>query len=133
MKKFIALANLVLVAIVFTGCKTVTAPLPAWAPNDQAATVGSIISAANADVVGYEKDQVDGATTPILAKCPGVKNAALHTAVQDIQKSLVIAQPEFDAWLSALKTNPGATEPANLAAIISTIQSTLTQWPALAK
>ena len=133
MKKYFAFASLALVAIVLTSCKTVTTPLPAWAPNGQVATVGSVISAANAVVVGYEKDQADCAATPTLAKCPGVNNAALHNAVQDIQKSLTIAQPEFDAWLSAVKANPGATEPANLAAIISTIQSTLAQLPTLTK
>ena len=111
------------------GCKTVSAPLPAWAPNVQIATVGSIISSAHAVVVGYEQDQVDCVAQPTLTKCPGVSNAGIHAAIQNIQKALSIAQPEFNSWEAAVKSNPDAVEPANLAAIISTIQTTLAQLP----
>lgn len=117
--------------IVFAACKAVTAPIPAWAPNVQVATVGSVISSANAVVVGYEKDQGDCDAQPTLTKCPGVSNAGIHAALQGIQKALTIAQPEFTAWEKALQADPAATEPADLAAAISTIQTTLAQLPTL--
>jgi len=130
--KQIAIA-LALAALGLAGCHLAPAPLPAWAPNAQIATVGSIISSANAVVVGYEKDQADCAATPTLTKCPGVSNKGIHAAIQDIQKALTIAQPEYDTWVAQIKANPDATEPADLAAAISTIQTTLAQLPTLTK
>jgi hypothetical protein len=118
-------------ALPLVACKTVNTPLPAWAPNVQIATVGSVISSAHAVVVGYEQDQVDCAAQPALTKCPGVANPGIHAAVSAIQKALTIAQPEFDTWEKAVVANPTAVEPADLAAAISTIQTTLAQLPAL--
>lgn len=120
-------------AILLSGCKAAQAPLPPWTPNARVATVGSYIAAANAVVVGYEQDQKDCATTPALTKCPGVANLAVHAAVQAIQQALTIAQPEFTQWEAAIKANPGATEPANLAAAISTITTVLARLPSLTK
>lgn len=131
--KRIALATLALSLVAFPACKQVNAPLPAWAPNAQVALVGSVISSANAVVNGYETDQADCAVTPSLTKCPGVNNAAIHAAVENIQKALTIAQPQFNSWEAAVTANPNATEPANLAAAISIIQTTLAQLPTLTK
>lgn len=131
MKKLALLS--IWLALPLIGCKTVTGPLPAWAPNEQIAVAGSVLSAANAVVVGYEKDQADCAAQPSLTKCPGVSNLAIHNAVQDIQKALTIAQPQFNAWEKAVIVTPSAIEPADLAAAISTIQTTLAQLPTLTK
>jgi len=117
--------------ILMCGCKTASAPLPPWAPNAQVATAGSVISAANNVVVGYEQDQKDCAANAALTKCPGVSSPAIHKAVQDIQQALVVAQPQFNSWETAVRQDPAATEPANLAAAISTIQAVLAQFPSL--
>lgn len=133
MKRIIALTAVLMLAFCIVGCKTATAPLPAWAPNSQVATVAQFIDAANKDVFGYEQDQADCLVTPTLVKCPGVSDPAIHAAVVGLRKALTIAQPQFTLWEKAVAANPGATEPADLTAAISTIQSTLTQYPQLAK
>ena len=132
--KRIAIALLAL-AVGLAGCakKTAPVPLPAWAPNAQVAEVAAMIDAGTAVVKGYEQDQLDCFVTPTLTKCPGVSNAGIHAAVQVIQKALTIAKPEYNKWEIAVRANPDATEPANLAAAISTIQTTLAQLPTLKK
>lgn len=134
MKRILIASVALVMSLGIVGCvKTAPMPLPAWAPNAQVATVGALIDAGVAVVKGYEQDQADCAATPTLTKCPGVSNAGIHTAVQGIQKALTIAQPEFNNWEAAIRLNPDATEPANLAAAISTIQTTLAQFPTLTK
>lgn len=115
-----------------TGCGHKTAP-PAWAITAPERTVGDIIASAVSTVVGYEQDQADCAAKPELTKCPGVSNPKFHAAIQGMQKALAIAQPEYKKWDKSLKNNPLAPEPANLAAAISTIQTTLAQLPTLTK
>lgn len=135
MKHVIMIAALVVMwsVLPLVACKPVTAPLPAWAPNASVAVVATFIDGAHKTVTGYEQDQADCAATPTLTKCPGVTNAAIHAAVSDIQKALTIAQPEFNQWEAAVRVNPNATEPADLAAAISTIETTLAQLPTLTK
>lgn len=133
MKRISLLIASMLCATAIVGCKTVSAPLPAWAPNAQIAITGSVISSAVSVVNGYEQDQRDCAAQPTLTKCPGVSNAAIHSAVSNIQKALTIAQPEFNAWETAVRANPVAGEPADLIAAISTLQTTLAQLPTLTK
>ena len=134
MKRIFALTALgVGFIVLLAGCKTVQAPLPAWAPNAQVAIVGHAIDSAYSTITGYEQDQTDCKAQPTLTKCPGVSNPAIHAAVQKMQQAYAIAQPEFKQWQKAIQANPDATEPADLASAISTIQAVLNQWPTLAK
>lgn len=105
-----------------TGCAK-PGPLPVWAVTAPEATTGSIISAAVSAVNQYEVDVKTGYVPP----------AVMKTAMQDIQKALSVAQPQYVQWNAALKANPQSTEPADLAAAISTIQATLAQLPTLTK
>lgn len=133
MKRIAIFTVSAMLAISLTACAHKTVPLPAWAPNANVAVVGSTISAANATVFGYEKDQADCAAKPTLVKCPGVSNPATHSAIQTVQHSLTIAQPEYNLWVALIKVNPDSPEPANLAAAISTIQLMLSKLAVLTK
>ena len=133
MRRILSLTAALLVTLCIVGCKTVTAPLPAWAPNAQVAIAGQAIDSAYSTITGYEKDQADCAAQPTLTKCPGVSNPAIHAAVQKMQQAYAIAQPEFKQWQAAIQANPNAVEPANLSAAVSTIQTVLSQWSTLAK
>ena len=104
------------------GCKTVTAPLTAWAPNSQIAVTGEAIASANAAVMQYENDVLAGF----------VPSAALKTVMSDIQQALVIAQPLFDGWEAAVKTNPAAPEPAALPSQLTRISTDLSKLPSSA-
>ena len=115
------------------GCKAANAKLPPWAVTPAQATVGSVLSSAVYTVNGYEADKKACAADPSLAYCGGVADSALKAAVQDIQKSLVVAKPTYDTWQAALKTDPKAAEPAALAAAVTAIQTALANMPALAK
>lgn len=115
------------------GCKATNAKLPPWAVTPAQATVGSVISSAVYTVNGYEADKKACAAKPTLTYCGDVANPTLKAAVQDIQKSLVVAKPAYDTWQAALKTDPKAAEPAALAAAITAIQTALANMPALAK
>ena len=114
---------LLLALLPLAGCKTVTAPVPAWAPNSQVAVTGEAIASANAAVVQYETDK----------KAPGfVLNATLDGVMSDIQQALVIAQPLFDGWETAVKTNPAAPEPAALPSQLTRISTDLSKLPSSA-
>lgn len=124
--KRIAIALLALAAIGFvpvvTGCKTQSPP-PAWAITAPERTVGDVIYSANSAVVKYETDKTAGMAY--------TANTKLKAVMRDIQKSLAVAQPAYNTWNAALKANPAAPEPANLAGAIATIQSLLGQLPSL--
>lgn len=106
-----------------SGCKQVTAPLPAWAPNSQVATAGYAIAAANGAVVQYEADK----------KAPGfVLNATLDATMSDIQQALAVGQPIFDQWEAQARTNATAPEPPTLPAQITRITSDLAKLPSTA-
>lgn len=128
--KRLAMLSVWLLALLLTGCKQVTV-LPAWAPNSQVALAGSVIGSAVSVVNGYEQDQKDCAANSSLTKCPGVSNVAIHGAIQKLQEGLVVAQPTFQQWEAALKTNATAPEPPALTTNISTLQSTLTSLSTL--
>ena len=135
MKRYFALASLalaLLTVIPMVGCKTQTPP-PAWAITAPQRTVGDIISSATSMVVQYEQNQKDCTAAPALTKCPGVANVQLHTVMQDIQKSLTVANPAYKKWAAALKANPSAPESADLAGAISAIQTLLAELPNLTK
>lgn len=117
-----SLAPLVLM-IALAGCKPVTAPLPAWAPNSQVAATGYAIAAANGAVVQYEADK----------KAPGfVLNATLDSVMSDIQQALAVGQPIFDQWEAQARTNATAPEPPALPAQITRITSDLAKLPSTA-
>jgi hypothetical protein len=107
---------------VLMGCKTQQPP-PAWAATAPALTLpGELIAGANFAVVGYEKDAAAGVAY--------TKDAALKAVISDIQKALVVAQPAFNTWEAAAKTNPSALEPADLSAALLTIQADIGKLPA---
>jgi hypothetical protein len=108
-------------SVALVGCKTAATPLPSWAVNGQQALVGDVIAGADAAVVQYETDVKGGYRPPVSERA----------AMQAIQESLAIAQPEYNTWAAALKANPAAVEPANLNAVISTIQTALATLPTL--
>jgi hypothetical protein len=118
---FVTLALVAYCMLPLSGCARQVQALPPWAVTAPQATAGSIIAGANATVVQYEADVKGGYLAP----------AAMRTAMQAIQKALTIAQPQYDMWAAELKANPQATEPADLAAALSTLQTTLAQLPAL--
>ena len=123
MKRILALTALgVGFIILLAGCKTVQAPLPAWAPNSQIAVTGEAIASANAAVMQYENDVLAGF----------VPSPTLKTVMSDIQQALVIAQPLFDGWEAAVKTNPAAPEPASLPSQLTRISTDLSKLPSLA-
>ena len=105
------------------GCKK-SAP-PAWAITAPERTVGDVIASANAAVVKYEAD--------VAAGVPATANPQLKAAMNDIQKSLTVAQPAYNVWSAQLKANPAAPEPANLAGAITAIQTLLGELPSLTK
>lgn len=113
---------LFLLALALCGCKTVTAPLPAWAPNSQIAVAGESIAAANAAVVQYESD----------VKAGFVPAAALRTTMSDIQQALSIAQPAFNQWEQAARTDTAAPEPTALPTALTRISSDLAKLPTTA-
>jgi hypothetical protein len=120
-------------AVMLAGCKT-QAP-PTWAATTPAlATPGELISGANYAVFGYERDVLayttNPATNPSLAY---TTNATLKAVMSDMQKALMIAQPLFDSWESATKTNPAAPQPAALPAALTAIQNDIAQLPAQLK
>lgn len=107
-----------------TGCKTVstTQPLAPWAANQADEQAGSIIAAADAVVVRYEADMKAG-FQPV---------PAFRAVIADMQQTLAVAQPAYDAWHNALKTNPQAGEPAAVTAAVVTLAADLAKLPALA-
>ena len=109
----------ILPLLLLAGCKTVTAPLPTWAPNSGVAAAGYVIASANASVVQYEKD-VNGGFTP---------SSGLRTVMSDIQQALTIAQPAFDAWETAARNNPSAPEPTTLPSTLTRISTDLLKLP----
>ena len=123
MKRILALTALgVGFIVLLAGCKTVQAPLPAWAPNSQIAVTGEAIASANAAVMHYENDVLAGF----------VPSPTLKTVMSDIQQALVIAQPLFDGWEAAVKTNPAAPEPASLPSQLTRISTDLSKLPSSA-
>jgi hypothetical protein len=113
---------LILLVPMLTGCKTATAPLPAWAPNQAVAVAGYAIASANAAVVQYEKDAAAGF----------VPSATLRSVMSGIQQALSVAQPAFDEWEAALKSAPETAEPAALTSAVQTISTDLAKLPAAA-
>ena len=111
-------------AMMISGCQHNTQP-PAWALTAPERTVGDVIYSANAAVVKYEAD--------VTAGVPAAANPQLKATMRDIQKALTVAQPAYDVWAAALKQNPAAPEPANLAGAIAAIQTLLGQLPSLTK
>ena len=114
---FLALATLIMT----TGCHR-AAP-PAWALTAPERTVGDIIASANAAVVKYEAD--------VKAGIPAASNPQLKAVMQKIQQTLVVAQPGYNTWSAALKTNPNAPQPAELSGAIAALQAVLGQLPSL--
>ena len=108
--------------LTITGCKT-QAPPPAWALTAPERTVGDVIATANAAVVKYKAD--------VKAGVPSAANLQLKAVMQKIQKSLAVAQPGYNAWSKALKANPNAPQPAELAGAIASLQALLGQLPSL--
>ena len=127
MKRITALIAVAGLALCMTagvaGCHK-TAP-PAWALTAPERTVGDVIYSANTAVVKYEADVTAGESY--------TANPMLKKAMQDIQKSLAVAQPAYNAWNSALKVNPNTPEPANLVGAIAAIQNLLSQLPSITK
>jgi hypothetical protein len=127
MKRITALIAVAGLALCMTGCVAgchKTAP-PAWALTAPERTVGDVIYSANTAVVKYEADVTAGESY--------TANPMLKKAMQDIQKSLAIAQPAYNTWNSALKVNPNTPEPANLVGAIAAIQNLLSQLPSITK
>ena len=120
MKRLALLA--VFLALPLAGCKTATAPVPAWAPNSAVAVAGEAIASANAAVMQYEADVKNGF----------VPAAALRTVMSDIQQALAIAQPGFNAWEAAARTTPTAPEPTSLSTAIVRISTDLAKLPSTA-
>jgi len=146
--KTLSSIGILLLALALAGCKQVTAPLPAWAPNAQVAAAGYAISAANAAVVKYEADVAAGF----------VPSPILRSVMSDMQQALATGQPIFDQWeanarvaaqaASAVATANGATptaaasaaeaaatavpEPAALPAQITRLTSDLSKLPSTA-
>lgn len=114
---------LALLLLPISACKQVNAPIPAWAPNSQVAAAGESIAAANGAVVQYEADK----------KAPNfVLNAKLDAVMSDIQQALVIAQPAFDQWETAARSNAAAPEPATLPTQLTRISTDLSKLPTTA-
>ena len=105
-----------------TGCKQQSKP-PAWALTVPERTVGDIIASANAAVVKYEAD--------VKAGVPAAANPQLKAVMRKIQQALTVAQPGYNTWAAALKANPNAPQPAELAGAIASLQSLLAQLPSL--
>ena len=120
MKSF-AIATLAL--LLMAGCKLGNTPLPPNAINATDAQVDAVLSSATAAVNQYESD----------VKAGFVPAPSLRTTMIGIQKSLAIAIPAFQAWDSALRTNPDAPEPAALSAAVSAIQSAMNTLPTVVK
>jgi hypothetical protein len=118
MRKLALLA--VFLALPLAGCNK-PSPAPAWAVTAPERTVGDILAAANAAVVKYEAD--------VKAGVAGTDNTALKSVMTQIQQALVIAQPAYNTWNSALKANSDAAEPAVLVTSVSTLQNSLSQLP----
>ena len=124
MKRFTVLTTGLLLAacIALPGCSHKSVP-PAWAVTAPERTVGDIIASADAAVVKYEAD--------VSAGVPAAANPTLKATMSDIQKSLTVAQPAYKVWSNALKANPNAQEPADLAGAITAIQTLLGELPSL--
>jgi hypothetical protein len=120
MKKLALLA--IWLALPLAGCKTVSTPPPAWAPNSQVAVAGYAIASGNAAVVQFEAD-VKGGFVPA---------PALRTVMSDMQQALAIAQPIFVQWEQAARTNAATPEPAGLPASIQKITTDLAKLPTVA-
>lgn len=104
-------------AVALAGCAHKTAPLPAWAINGPDASIGATIAAADAAVNQFNAD----------VKAGFVPAPEFHTVMQDLQKTLAVAQPAYKAWHGELKTNPQAGEPAALTAALLAITNDLTR------
>ena len=122
MKRLALLSIWLALPVLMAGCKQMNAPLPAWAPNSQIAVTGEAIASANAAVMQYENDVLAGF----------VPSPTLKTVMSDIQQALVIAQPLFDGWEAAVKTNPAAPEPASLPSQLTRISTDLSKLPSSA-
>jgi hypothetical protein len=120
MKRFV-IATIAL--FLMAGCKLGNTPLPPNAINATDAQVNAVLAGATAAVNQYEADVKGGYIPP----------AALRQTMQNIQESLTVATPAFQAWDAALRTNPNAPEPATLAAAVSAIQSAMNLLPSVAK
>jgi len=120
--KIFSSIGILLLALALAGCKQVTAPLPAWAPNAQVAAAGYAISAANAAVVKYEADVAAGF----------VPSPTLRSVMSDMQQALATGQPIFDQWEVAARTDIAAPEPATLPAQITRLTSDLSKLPSTA-
>ena len=105
-----------------TACKT-NGPLPPGALTAPDATIDATLSAASAAVTQYEKDVAGGF----------VPAPALRTSMQDLQKSLAVAIPAYQAWHAELATNPATAEPAALVSAVASIITSLGSLPSSAQ
>ena len=121
MKRFAALASLALV-LTLAGCKPANAPLPTGAINATDAGLNANLQAAHAAVVQYEADVTAGKHTP---------TAQEKAIVNDLITALNTADPLYQSYHAALVANPGAGEPANLAAALAAVTANLGQLQAL--
>jgi len=112
------IAAVVLTVVPMTGCAAknpATVVLPAGAINSTDAQINAVLQAGHAAATQYLADKKSGFTpTPALA-----------TTMTTLIHVLNIADPLYQTYHTALKTNPAAPEPANLAAAITQIQTAL--------
>jgi hypothetical protein len=121
--KRILLVASVLICIL-AGCKTVNAPLPAGAVNQVDATINESLQAAHAYVAQWQKDVASGAH---------VATATEKTVMTKVVTDLNIADPLYQQFHAALVANPGAGEPADLAAALAAVTSDLANLVSAAK
>lgn len=120
MKKLALLA--IWLALPLVACKSVNAPLPAWAPTAPIAVAGETIASAHAAVAKYEADVQAGF----------VPSPVLRAVMGDIQQALSVAQPVFNQWEAAARTNAAAPEPVTLPAQLTRISTDIAKLPSTA-
>ena len=114
MKRALLIATVI--ACFLAGCKPATTALPAGAVNSVDATINESLQAAHAYVAQWQADVASGKHVP---------TAAEKTAIGQVVTDLNIADPLFQQFHAALVANPGAGEPANLAAALAAVTSDL--------
>ena len=115
--------TLLCIALVLAGCKTASAPLPTGAINSVDATINESLQAAHAYVTQW---QTDVACKVASTACtPHTPTAAETTLMGKVATDLNIADPLYQQFHTALAANPGAGEPANLAAALAAVTSDL--------